>query len=164
MLFTSIKNNLRELTQLLDKLSAQQFSHNCEVLSGGSIGAHYRHIIEIYTCLLSNYDFGKINYDNRKRDIKMQTDPEIAVEKLSFIEKNIERINKKLTLKQCLNDTEVIFETNYYRELLYNLEHAIHHQALIKIAVNSFQNIDISEYFGVSPATIAHRNKCDQQS
>jgi hypothetical protein len=35
-------------------------------------------------------------------------------------------------LQQIVDGEEIRVESNYLRELLYNLEHCIHHQALIK--------------------------------
>jgi hypothetical protein len=47
----------------------------------------------------------------------------------------LEKENKKIELQQIIDNEEVRIESNYFRELLYNLEHCIHHQALIKVAV-----------------------------
>jgi hypothetical protein len=40
-----------------------------------------------------------------------------------------------MELQQIINDKEICIDSNYFRELLYNLEHCIHHQALIKVVV-----------------------------
>lgn len=53
-------------------------------------------------------------------------------------------------------------QSNYYRELLYNLEHCIHHQALIKVAVLQFENVLLNENFGVARSTIEYRKQCVQ--
>ena len=59
--------------------------------------------------------------------------------------------------------------THYYdeiksenSELIYNLEHSIHHQALIKVAVLKNSAIQLSENFGVAKSTIEYRNQCVQ--
>jgi hypothetical protein len=44
----------------------------------------------------------------------------------------LEKENKKIELQQIVDGEEIRVESNYLRELLYNLEHCIHHQALIK--------------------------------
>ncbi|HEX8061527.1 MAG TPA: hypothetical protein VF473_11360, partial [Cyclobacteriaceae bacterium] len=53
---------------------------------------------------------------------------------------------------------ESTVETTYYRELVYNLEHAVHHMAVIKIAIRSTTLIDIPVDFGVAAATIKYRS------
>jgi anionic cell wall polymer biosynthesis LytR-Cps2A-Psr (LCP) family protein len=70
--------------------------------------------------------------------------------------------NKKLVLKQVIDEIEVTIESNYNRELLYNLEHCIHHQALIKVAVLQMKYLQIDENFGVARSTIEYRKQCAQ--
>jgi hypothetical protein len=53
----------------------------------------------------------------------------------------LEKENKKIELQQIIDNEEVRIESNYFRELLYNLEHCIHHQALIKVAVLQSETI-----------------------
>jgi hypothetical protein len=61
---------------------------------------------------------------------------------------------------QQINDKEIFIDSNYFRELLYNLEHCIHHQALIKVVVlqSSFTVLIDS----VASSTIEYRNRCAQ--
>ena len=160
MLFSSIKNDLEELTRLLEQLSVEQYSTPSNKLSGSSIGAHYRHIIEFFMCLLNGYEPSNVNYDTRKRDQDIQSNPSVALKKLNYIIENVHRENKKIILTQCLHGEELVIESNYYRELLYNLEHSTHHQALIKIAVRNFSEVTVHEDFGVAVSTIAYREQC----
>ncbi len=61
-----------------------------------------------------------------------------------------------------LYENQVSIQTNYFRELLYNLEHCIHHQALIKVAVFQLENIKVTENFGIAPSTIEYKKQCAQ--
>jgi len=55
-----------------------------------------------------------------------------------------------------LNKYEDI-HSNIKRELVYNLEHAIHHMAIIRIGViNIAPEIELSEGFGIAPSTIKY--------
>jgi hypothetical protein len=67
---------------------------------------------------------------------------------------------KKIELQQIIDNEEVRIESNYFRELLYNLEHCIHHQALIKVAVLQSETIFVNENFGVARSTIEYRKQC----
>jgi len=65
-------------------------------------------------------------------------------------------------IRQKVDSELVCIETNYYRELLYNLEHCIHHQALIRVALFQMENIKVNANFGVAPSTIEYRKQCVQ--
>ena len=162
MLIQSIKNNLSENIELLRQLTNEEFMQKNPELSNATIGEHMRHIIELFGCLLENYDYGLINYDDRKRDVLLQTDKNEAI---AIIEKyllEIDKPNKPLSLTHnCFSSIELL-QTNYFRELIYNLEHSIHHQALIKVALHSLPHIKIPSSFGVAPSTLEYRKQCAQ--
>jgi hypothetical protein len=162
MLIPSINKNLNELILLLNQLSNANYSNPCPELSQASIGEHTRHIVEMFQCLENQYDSGIVNYDKRARNILIQTDTDFAQNQILNIQNNLEKENKNLTLVQIIDKEEIRIESNYFRELLYNLEHCIHHQALIKVAVLQFENITIDHNFGVARSTIEYRKQCAQ--
>ncbi|MCW9707702.1 hypothetical protein [Fodinibius salsisoli] len=158
-MFDTIKHNLHSLVDLLHQLSNQQYSKSCTALSDASIGKHYRHIIEIFGCLLEGYDEGLVNYDHRARNQTIETNSRIALQKLEWLTEEIERPNKNISIEQTLAGQTLLVESNYYRELLFNLDHSIHHQALIKVGVAEYDNILLDEDFGVAPSTISYRKQ-----
>ncbi len=162
MLLSSIKNNLDELIDLINQLGNEEYSKPCIQLSNASIGEHSRHIIEMFQCLDEQYESGVLNYDARKRNVLIQTNTDFAVEQIIIIQNNLDRENKKILLKQMIDGNEIQAESNYYRELLYNLEHCIHHQALIKVGILQFESIAVSKNFGVARSTIEYRTQCAQ--
>ena len=162
MLIPSIKNTLNELSDLLSQLSTNDYCCPCHGLSNATIGEHTRHIIEMFQCLEKQYEEGVINYDDRKRDYRIQTDINFAKETIDSVCNQLEKPNKNLKLKQVVDGEELLIESNYNRELLYNLEHCIHHQALIKVAVLQIDTIVIDQNFGVARSTIEYRKQCAQ--
>ena len=162
MLIPSINNSLNELIDLLNQLSKQDYSNPCAELSNASIGEHTRHIIEMFQCLENQYDSGIVDYDKRERNVLIQTDMEYAIRHILDIKNNIEKENKTIYLQQVIDDEEIRIQSNYYRELLYNLEHCIHHQALIKVAVLKCECVKVDENFGVARSTIEYRKQCAQ--
>lgn len=162
MLIPSINNSLNELVHLLRQLSQKEYSNPCLELSNASIGEHTRHIVEMFQCLEKQYDLGVVNYDNRERNQVIQTDAVFAIEQIKAIQHSLRNENKNLELQQFVDGEELRIQSNYYRELLYNLEHCIHHQALIKVAVLQFENINVDANFGVARSTIEFRKKCVQ--
>jgi hypothetical protein len=162
MLIPSIHSSLNELIDLLDQLSQTQYSNSCAELSNATIGEHTRHIIEMFQCLENQYDLGVVNYDKRERNTLIQTDTTFAIENIKAVQKNLEKENKNITLLQIIDGEEIRIESNYNRELLYNLEHCIHHQALIKVAILQCETVTIDPNFGVARSTIEYRNQCAQ--
>ncbi|MFV8370512.1 DinB family protein [Flavobacterium sp. LB2R40] len=162
MLLPSINNSLNELIDLLNQLSQKEYSNSCVELSDATIGEHTRHIIEMFQCLENQYDLGIVNYDKRERNIRIQTDTAFAIENIVTVQQNLDKKNKSIELLQVIDGEEIRIESNYFRELLYNLEHCIHHQALIKVAILQCETVTIDPNFGVARSTIEYRNQCAQ--
>lgn len=162
MLIPSINNSLNELIGLLNQLPESEYSKSCFELSGSSIGEHTRHIVEMFQCLNRYYDSGIVNYDNRERNVRIQTNTDFAIQMILDIKNSLSKENKNIQLQQMIDGTAISIESNYHRELLYNLEHCIHHQALIKVAVLKCENVAVDENFGVARSTIEYRKQCVQ--
>lgn len=160
--FSSIKNSLIELKDVLHQLNNETFTQSIPSLSNATIGEHTRHIIELYQAVLTAYNTGVLNYDARERNKTIQENKNIALITIDEIIESIEKEDKKLTMKHCVSNIVTLIETNYFREVLYNLEHCIHHQALIKVGLLSFNDITINETFGVAPSTLEFRKACAQ--
>mgnify|MGYP000199132845 CR=1 FL=1 len=162
LLLPSIYSSLEELNELLQQISDADYAAPCTELSASSIGEHTRHIIEMFQCLQNQYETSVVNYDNRKRDYLIQTNTAFAKDCIDAILNQVDKPNKNLQLQQIVEDEELLIDSNYNRELLYNLEHCIHHQALIKVAIIQLKTIEIDENFGVARSTIEYRNQCAQ--
>jgi len=162
MLIPSINNSLDELIELLNQLSQEEYSKSNFELSGASIGEHTRHIVEMFQCLNRNYDSGIVNYDKRERNALIETNTNFAVQMILDIKNCISKDNKSIELQQIIDGNAVHIQSNYFRELLYNLEHCIHHQALIKVAILKSEKITVDSNFGVARSTIEYRKQCVQ--
>ena len=153
-------NSLVHVLVQLPKLNI--YAAPCQALSNATIGQHTRHIIELYQCLLAGYVTGEINYDNRKRNMQLENEVAVAVDAVKEIQVNLEQADKTVKIFCQDEENSVSIESNYYREVIYNLEHCIHHQALIKVALLSINDIVIADGFGVAPSTLQYRQQCAQ--
>lgn len=154
---------LASLVIVLEQLrNNASYNNPCEALSNATIGQHSRHIIELYQCLLAGYPEGKINYDDRKRNQLYENDTTAAVAAIKEIQQNLEQPDKQVKIFCGTDAHSVCIESNYYREVLYNLEHCIHHQALIKVALLTIKDLNIIEGFGVALSTLQYRQQCAQ--
>ncbi len=158
-----ICNVLNELADVIAQMSNEEYSMCSVNLSGATIGQHTRHIIELYQCLFNGYQSGIVNYEKRKRDIRIETDRDVAVHCIDDILSDIYKEDKHVILEAVFGGEAIIsVASSYNRELIYNLEHAIHHMALIRVGIQELTSISLSERFGVAPSTIEYRTKCAQ--
>ncbi len=159
-------NSLDDLRHYLRIIDPVIYQSPLELLSGSTIGQHTRHIIEFYNCLLEQTHIGDvpvINYAKRARDIKIETAPDHALHCVSIICEKMQEVDLD---KKCLLSCEehgqkdLQVPSTLKRELIYNIEHTIHHLAIVKIALKATSPaIDLPEHFGVAPSTIHHRQE-----
>jgi len=165
MLQKAINNVFLQLTASVGQLTDEQYVHQCQTLTGATIGKHVRHVIELFQSLQNGYEHGIVNYDSRKRDIRIENEKQLALSLLNEIRADLNKKDKDLSLETSYDEDsgEVVFiKTNYNREIVYNLEHAIHHMALIRIGINEVSSVELPENFGVAPSTIRYRQECAQ--
>ena len=156
---------LDQLINAIEQLRESEFTKSSETLGGSSIGQHLRHTLEFFICLEQGYDKGIINYDKRAHDKMIETDKEIALLAIDrirqFILKQAE--DKSLILEvgyDLRNDVNVSVTTNYFRELTYNIEHAVHHMAIMKIGIREVApHVTLSHDFGVAASTLRYRGE-----
>ncbi len=153
-------SQIKDLLKAIDELSYQK---PLAVFSNSSIGQHTRHIIEFLQCLIQQQETGVISYDKRVRDQLIETDRQAAITSIEEIFAKLPRANlkKKLLLVSNYGDSEDLIHTTsttFERELIYNIEHAIHHMAIIKIGLKELTpKISLPKGFGVASSTIRHR-------
>lgn len=156
--------NLSQIKKLVSNMEKEDFVSKLEILSGSSIGQHLRHILELYQCLLDGSLTNEVTYDNRKRNLNLESDPAFALSTIEEISEKIFNLNSDRCLSligsfSASSEKKLTIQTSLYRELAYNLEHSIHHQALIKIGLSALGLSHlVDEDFGVAPATIKFKN------
>src|SRR6266404_2593001 len=74
----SVEDVLKQGLFLLDSLDSEAYSRSAAGGFGGSIGEHYRHVIEHFTSLLAGIREGKVDYDARKRDRAIESNLDYA--------------------------------------------------------------------------------------
>lgn len=154
----SIIDLLEQLKHVLESLSNEQYTTPAKVLSGATIGQHTRHILEFFIELDKGYENGIVDYDKRLRDHTIESDKFFAINVMNEIAASILRPDKQLILHVEYGD----IPTNYFRELIYNMEHMVHHMALIRIGIGNISDIVVSGEFGVAASTLKYRQSCVQ--
>ncbi|MEP4532156.1 MAG: DinB family protein [Cyclobacteriaceae bacterium] len=153
---------LKQLSTVIDSLTDTQFVTKVPVLSNATIGQHVRHTLEFFICLMDAKNEGVINYDERRHDQFIEQETQLAgsvVQSVeAFLQKETEDFGLMLKANYSVdNDCSETISTNFYRELAYNIEHAIHHMALIKIGCKAVcPALVLPEHFGVASSTVRY--------
>jgi len=155
---------LDQLSDAIKQLTDDEFTAPSRTLSGSSIGQHLRHTIEFFVCLEQGLKDGLINYDKRGHDKLIETDRELALEAINRISLFVENqtTDKALILEggyRGANETTSV-DTSYFREVMYNIEHSVHHMAIMKIGIKEVADrIALPTDFGVAASTIRFREE-----
>ena len=158
---------LKDALHYLHEIEPQVYAMPLDLLFGASIGQHTRHFIEFYQCLLDQTSNGGsiVNYALRARDLRIEENPEFAGSRVNELCMRIldVRENTSCTLicdEHVDGNSGVTVESNFERELIYNIEHTIHHLAIIKIGLHAIApRIELPTHFGVAPSTIQHKQQ-----
>ncbi len=153
-------NALSQLVTVLGTMRAEDYHTPLPVLSGGTIGRHVRHLVEFYQCLFAGLVTGTVDYDARTRNPVLEEELTLAVAALEYLMRRLGEIGPDQPMTLCTRYTpgeKVTIPTTLYRELVYNLEHCIHHQATIRIGLQALSQPLPSETFGVAPSTLQYQ-------
>jgi len=161
MIFKQLKEQLQSLRNLLSSLSDEQYSSNIHHLTNTCIGAHTRHIIELLKCAIDGYHSGEVDYINRKRNLSLETNRMLAINTIIELEKEVTKPDLLLLMvtEKSADVFETIVTTTYFREIVYNTEHTIHHLALIKVGLIELNMNIVNPEFGMAYSTIKFKTE-----
>lgn len=160
---------LNDLKKVVSDLDATAYAGAQDVLSGASVGQHVRHLLEFYQCLLGQCLNGRVNYSLRVRELQLEQSAEYASGVCDDLICQLQYLDGDQSLILDMDDLDIQADavsvpSSLARELIYCVEHAIHHMAIIKIGI-MLQNpqFTLPEGFGVAPSTIRYRtSQCAQ--
>lgn len=148
----------------LQKLSNTDYNTKFELVYNGTIGGHFRHILEHFTILAKSVGEPEVNYDLRIRDEQLETNKQraldVTLEMRNFWNKVSDSELKKgiiLKGKLCSQQSETSSAiSSLERELAYSIAHAHHHYAIIGVMCGLL-NSPVAQDFGIAPSTIEYR-------
>jgi uncharacterized damage-inducible protein DinB len=149
---------------LLRALTAESFTRRVPVVFNASIGGHYRHCLDHFTSLLLALDADEVDYDHRKRDPRIETQPDFALAVTAEMRRTLEQLTPDTLCTEVKARCEVSYthgnspvtRSTLARELVYCIAHAIHHYALISVMARLME-VKLPAHFGVAPSTVAHQ-------
>ncbi|MCE9616223.1 MAG: DinB family protein [Lentisphaerae bacterium] len=167
-------DNIQLLNQLMDvirQLTPEDYRATTDVVLGRGVGGHVRHIYDHYRLLLAGLPAGRVDYEQRARDARLEQDPDFALDQLRDLAAALQSV------PVAHADARIVVQSargadggprwcgsTIRRELDFLAMHDVHHHALIALMLRHLK-VAIPDGFGVAPATRRHleaRSPCAQ--
>jgi uncharacterized damage-inducible protein DinB len=164
MILNGVADVLRQGEALLSTLDDRAYTTRIPAAFNASVGGHYRHCLDHFQSLLDALDADEVNYDQRKRDVRIETDREFAVSETRRIFGGCQSIAQTWLSRPVRVRTKVGYgdeaapamPSTFGRELMYVIAHAIHHYALMGVMCGLIE-VPLPAGFGVAPSTLKHQ-------
>jgi hypothetical protein len=148
---------------LLNSVSNEEYRRKEDGPYGSSLGAHYRHVLDHFLCLIEGLWDGAINYDRRARNRELENSVEAALNVTEDLIQALRAIPVDVLRQEC----SVVYSVAYgegeaqavpsvvAREVMFCVGHAIHHFAIVKLLCAG-RSVALPCEFGIAPSTIKH--------
>jgi hypothetical protein len=167
MTFTSpwIADNLALLDRalaFLDAIDDDAFRLQDRHLQLAAPGSHLRHVLDFVRCVVDGIRLGRIDYDQRRRDERVERDRDFARAELATQRRRLAALATLPPTRRVMVRAESAepdapwSDSTFHRELMFLQSHTIHHFALIALHARRLA-IDVGDDFGVAPSTLRHQ-------
>jgi len=156
---------LEQCEGFVKDVPASVYGAESQVLPGGTVGKHLRHMLDHYAAILEPAVLSgsiDVDYDHRDRDTPMESDREAAMHRLGSLRDQVARlphVSEATTVRVRIMITsdggEATLGSTLARELAFATHHAVHHQAMMKAIAGEF-GVEAAPDFGKAPSTINH--------
>ncbi|MDA7705279.1 hypothetical protein N8772_02240 [Rickettsiales bacterium] len=161
----SLSDSLQQIEIILDIVDDLDPKIREKFYVKQKIGQHLRHIFDHLIILYDGMDLNILDYNKRNRHNIIETDPKLARKKLNELYNSLKimpitdrdiNIISEISVDNKIN---LQIKSNLKREILYIINHTIHHLAHIKI-IAQFMDIKLPEKIGLAPATSSYNRLC----
>ena len=150
---------LGELASLLERVSDLDYVAKAPGGVSGAIGAHVRHCLDHVNAVLDPASDGVVRYDGRRRQPTLETDRQVAAATLRRSAARLEALTPEIADAPLLLESQVDRQgacvqviSSLARELVFVLQHTIHHQALVALLLAG-RGVAVPHTFGYAPST-----------
>lgn len=161
---TGNEQMLRQIENLLSLVDSEAYSQPLELFNGSSIGQHVRHILNFYQALLDGVNIQLVDYAQRERDPRVESDPLFAREifrQIALEISGLEESNALYVHADFFPEEEAerpLVQSSVGRELMFAFDHAVHHLAIIKIGLRIAQpDLPVAYELGIAPSTLKYQ-------
>jgi uncharacterized damage-inducible protein DinB len=153
---------LRQALELVRRMSDDDYRGTTPELPRGGVGAQFRHIFDHYDCFLRGLDGGRIDYDVRERDPRLECERGCALDKLGALSRDLAslphaelRRSVQVALDCGEGDERIWSTSTVARELQFLVSHTVHHFAVIAVMLRR-RGFEPGDDFGVAPSTLKY--------
>lgn len=162
-LISAVEGVLLQGCTLLKGIDNEAYTLKEEGPDGASIGAHYRHVLDHFLCLINGLWDGEINYDRRARSQELEGSVKAALNATKDLIEAFRTLPAPVLQQECT----VIYSVGYgeaeahavrsvvAREVMFCVGHAIHHYAILKLLCAE-RAVALPYEFGIAPSTLKH--------
>ncbi len=156
---------LEQGQQQLSRVPVSLYTHKQFSFQNGSIGAHFRHVLDHYQTFLAGIQQGSVDYDQRPRNPHLEEDPIVCGAHFLTVAKEFGTIPGRFSdldmrVKLDSGKQAIWTRSSLIRELQFLLYHTLHHYALIRM-IMEINNFEVEPTLGVSPPTWKYWTRSD---
>lgn len=160
LLLNALISELERGTRVLE--ATGDFTFRRFANGSGSVGAQFRHVLDFVDALLRGIERDRIDYSDRERDPRVETDRKYAFKRSQTLLRELHRFDQRVMGKTVLVRSELDAATwlasSVAREVEFVHSHTVHHHALIAEKLAGF-GIAADAGLGVSPSTLEYRKQ-----
>ena len=162
-LISACQEVLGQGRDLLATVSDEEYLRKEQGPYGASIGAHYRHVLDHFLCLLDGLATGEVDYDRRQRSPELEGSVDAARRTTDNLIAAFEGLPASILPEQCTakytvgygGDDAIGVPSNVAREIMFCVGHAIHHYAILRMLCSQM-SVQLPYEFGIAPSTLKH--------
>lgn len=155
---------LDQVEFVIKQIKNNDYTKPLDVFNGSTLGQHFRHTLEFFQMLEDGYEKGIISYDKRAHNKSIENNKNLALDSINTAKAFVGSCDMKRPISLEVNYNlescdDIVVDSNLAREITYNIEHAIHHMAIIKIGLRvACPYIDLPHGFGVAISTLRYHD------
>ncbi len=167
----ALRAALRQGLELASTLDAATFARAIPPGPSG-VGSHLRHAAGFVQVFLRGLASGRIDYDARERDERLEREPGRAAELLRSLIRELsprepfalaDPVLVRMEAPAGAGPEEHWHPSTVGRELAFLVSHTVHHLALVALALRRSDRA-VPVELGVAPSTLAHRSSREPPS
>ncbi len=156
----NMKDELLKGINMIDAVDDLSFRRNAN--GTGSVGGQFRHNLDFVNSLLNGIADGRIDYNKRERDLRVEEVREFAIARFRIAIHRLSSLSSRQFSRSIPVRSEIDQDTwlssSIAREAEFVHSHTVHHHALIAEKLAGY-GIAVTENFGVAPSTLEYWEK-----
>lgn len=133
------------------------------------LGRHVRHVVDHFRALQAGVESGTVDYNVRSRDCALERQSDLGMAEIESLVSWLQAempTDIRVTVKSeisCLQTENELFQSNTGRELLYLINHTIHHAAYAALLIRQHGVVPAADV-GLAPATRTYLRDSEAQA